>query len=342
MKNRESGLDILRCMALFFVNGVHSFLYNGFYYEPQVGAAMWFGNCLRWLCFGCIGIFLLLTGYLKSQKPLNKDYFKSLIPILLGYLLSCLISFPIRHFLLNDPLTLYAWIEKMFTYGNYAWYVEMYIGILLISPVLNLALNQLTTTKQLLWAAAIAFGITALPSICTNNWIPNYWTALYPFTYYVIGAVIRRLQPKLKWWLGLPAIAVWVGILGLISLDSTDKGFYEGFSQGYGGFWVTIMVTLIFLTFYRIRLKPVAAKVAAWMAGGVFEGYLLSRLFDVWVYGKVTQWHDPQYYLLILLCVTVPVFLASVLMGRATHALVELIWRPFARKKLPASQKSGK
>ncbi len=338
MKNRESGVDILRIMALFFVNGVHSFLYNGFYSAPQEGAAIWFGNCLRWLCYGCIGIFLMLTGYLKSRKPLNKDYFKSLIPILLGYLLTCVISFPIRHFLLNDRLSFQGWMEKLFCFGNYAWYVEMYIGLFLISPVLNLALDQLKTAKSLLWAAAIAICITALPSITGSNWIPNYWTSLYPFTYYILGAVIRRLQPRLKPALGIAAITLWVSILGMISLLTAKKNFSDGFSQGYGGFWVTVMVTLIFLSFYHIRLKPTAAKIAAWMAGGVFEGYILSRLFDVWIYGTVAQWHEPKYYLLILLCITVPVFLASVLMGKATHTLVERIWAPFQKKKASAPQ----
>ena len=32
MIKRESGIDLLRCVALLFVNGVHGFLYNTFYY----------------------------------------------------------------------------------------------------------------------------------------------------------------------------------------------------------------------------------------------------------------------------------------------------------------------
>lgn len=342
MKKRESGLDILRLMALFFVNGVHSFLYNGFYSQPQTGGAMWVANCLRWTCYGCIGLFLMLTGYLKSQKPLNKHYFFSLIPVLLGYVLTCVISFPIRHFLLDDVLTPEGWVEKLFTFGNYAWYVEMYIGLLLASPLINLALAQLKTPTELKWAAAIAFCITALPSVVTKSWIPDYWKALYPFTYYIIGAVIRRLRPKVKAWEGVLLTACWVGVMGMISLLSTDQGFSKGFTQGYGGFWVTVMVALIFLTWYRVQLKQTPAKIVAWMAGGVFEGYILSRLFDVWIYGKFPQWHEPRFYPLILLVITVPVFLCSVLMGKGTHALVELILKLFHREAPVKSGKKGK
>ena len=84
MKKREPGLDILRCMALFFVNGVHMVLYNGFYQAPQTGAAMWLADSLRWLFYCCIGIFLMLTGYLKSTKPEGKGFYSGLVPVLLG------------------------------------------------------------------------------------------------------------------------------------------------------------------------------------------------------------------------------------------------------------------
>ena len=40
MKSRESGIDLIRCLGLLFVVGVHSFLKNGFYSEPQTGAVI--------------------------------------------------------------------------------------------------------------------------------------------------------------------------------------------------------------------------------------------------------------------------------------------------------------
>lgn len=67
MQHREPGLDLLRCLALLLVITFHSFLYNGFYSQPQSGAAMLAANAVRWLSVSCIGIFLMLTGYLKSQ-----------------------------------------------------------------------------------------------------------------------------------------------------------------------------------------------------------------------------------------------------------------------------------
>ena len=118
-----------------------------------------------------------------------------------------------------------------------------------------------------------------------------------------------------------------------MKISTTD--FAGGLVQEYGSFWVTVMVTLIFLTLYRVQLKPGLAKVTAWLAGGCFEGYILSRLFDVWIYAQFPQWHSPRYYPVLLLCVTVPVCLASVLLGKGTHVLAELLSKPFYKLAQP-------
>lgn len=321
MNQRQPGIDLIRCLGLLFVNGVHAFLKNGFYSEAQAGLVMWGADSVRWLFFGCNGIFMMLTGYLKCTKPLNRDYYRSLIPILVGYVLTCAVSFPIRHFLLNDQLDLFGWVEKLVTFGNYAWYVEMYIGLFLFAPVINLALQALKEPKQLFWLAGTMVFLTALPSITAINLIPDYWTSLYPVTYYVIGAVIRRLQPQRKAWPCLLGAGLTAMFLGLMTLITTDETFSKGFGQGYGGFWITVIVTLLFLGLYRFQAGPRLSKVLAWCAGGVFEGYMLSRLFDVWLYDCFKQWHMPETYPLLFLCVTIPIFLASILMGKAVHAL---------------------
>ena len=330
MRSRQPGIDLLRCLGLLFVNGVHSFLYNGFYFEPQTGGLMWAGNSLLWLFYTCNGLFMTLTGYLKCEKPLSKSYYRSLLPILVGYLLTCLVAFPVRHFVIGEKLTLLQWVEKFVTFGNYAWYIEMYIGLLLISPIINLALSQLKTQKQLLWAAGTMVILSALPSITPLNLIPDYWTSLYPITYYCIGAVIRKLQPN---WnrpacLGLAAVtALWTGFATLIS---TDGKFSDGFGQGYGGFWITAIILLLFIGLYRVNPGEKVSKLLGWLSGGVFEGYLLSRLLDVWIYNTVPQWHTPAMYPVILVCITVPVFIVSILAGKLLHELALRICRPAA------------
>lgn len=321
VQKREPGIDLIRCVGLFFVVGVHSFLKNGFYSEPQVGAVMWAADSVRWLFYCCNGIFLLLTGYLKSTKPFGKDCFRSLIPVLVGYTLTCVFSFPIRHFLLGEKLTLWQWLTNFITFANYGWYVEMYIGLFLFSPVLNLAMSQLTTKKQWMWLVGTVVLLSALPSVTSLNIIPDYWTALYPVTYYVLGAAIKKWQPKVKPWLALSMAVITAMTVGLITLLTTDETVSKGFGQGYGGFWVTAIGVWIFLGLYRLQPGEKLTRVLAWMAGGCFEGYILSRLLDVWLYNCFKQWHSPEYYPLLFICVTIPIYIFAIITGKITHEI---------------------
>lgn len=145
MPKREPGLDLLRCIALLFVVTFHSFLNNGYYYEPQTGIAMWLAGSFRWLSVSCIGLFLMLTGYLKSGKTDVKDCYRGIMPVILGYLIAAVISIPIRHFAFGDVQNLSTWLTRLFGFSAvyYGWYVEMYIGLVLLIPFINMVIDHI-------------------------------------------------------------------------------------------------------------------------------------------------------------------------------------------------------
>ena len=321
MRRRESGIDLYRCLGLLFVTGLHSFLYNGFYSEAQ-GLSMLGPNMARWLFSACNGMFMLMTGYLKTRKPWDRGYYRGLWTVLVGYGLTCLISYPIRHFLYGEEHSLLQWIDRFFTFDGYGWYIGMYVGLILLSPVLNLAMDHMDR-RQLLGLALTMAALTALPSATPIHLLPEYWTGLYPLTYYTLGAVIRRLELHIPSWVGLLGAALTAGLMGLLSSFTAAGGvFTDGFVQGgNGGFLSTLLVTMLFLGIYRLRLPSGLERLLTWLSGGVFEGYLLSRLLDVWVYDLHPQWHTPECSPLLFICVTIPVFLCSILAGKAVHTL---------------------
>lgn len=330
MRNREPGVDLFRCLGLLFVTGLHSFLYNGFYSEIQGSVTMWAATSFRWLFSSCNGMFMLLTGYLKSTRPLNRQYYRGLLTVLAGYGLTCLISYPVRCFFLGERDALSVWINRFFTFDGYGWYIGMYVGLILFSPIINLALGQLGGPRELFWVAGTMVLLTALPSLTPAHLLPEYWTGLYPMTYYTLGAVIRRLDLHLPPRIGLCGAAGTACFMGLLSALTARGGiFTDGFVQGgNGGFLTTVMVVLLFLGIYRLPVPPALEKALAWLSGGVFEGYLLSRLLDVWVYDCIPRWHSPELYPLLFLCVTIPVFLISILAGKAVHHIAARMTRP--------------
>lgn len=333
---RETGADLFRIMGLLFVNTLHAFLYNGFYFAPQQGAAIWLANTARWLTFGCNAMFMLLTGYLKSTSPWNKKYYKSLVAVLVGYMLTCIISYPIRYFLIGEKDELGVWLTRFVTFSNYAWYVEMYIGLFLFSPLINLALDKIRDPKKLWMVTIGVLLVTVGHSATYADLLPDYFGSLYPLALYTLGAVLRRTKPAVPAWISLLVAVLIAAGLGFVTMKTATDGFSSGFSQGYGGFWVVLMVTALFLGVYRLRLGEKGSGILAWLSGGVFEGYILSRLLDVWIYGTVQQWHSPERYPLIFLCITIPVFITSLLAGKAVNHLSGIITRKLWRIFDPA------
>lgn len=323
MSERQSGLDILRCLALLFVVTFHSFLNNGYYYEPQNGYAMWLAGSFRWLSVSCIGLFLLLTGYLKSNQTEIGRCWRGLLPVLAGYLLAAVISIPVRHFLLGDRQPLGVWITRLFGFQGvyYGWYVEMYVGLVLLTPFLNRLLERLDTKGLLLFAGGLLV-LTALPGATSLVILPDYWRGYYPVTYYVLGAVIRRMQPKIHPAASLCGAAAMALLLGVVTVLSTDGQLSEAAVWEFPDIWITVISVLLFLSFYRWKLSAWAAKLAAWGAGGCYGGYLLSHLLDAWCYHLAPQWKNPQGYGKLFFLITVPIFLVSVAAGRLLEKII--------------------
>ena len=318
---RQSGIDLIRITGLFFVVGVHQFLYNRFYYEPQVGPWMWSADVWRWLFFSCNGIFMMMSGYLRCNKTELRDCYRGLVPVLIGYALCCAIIFPIQVLdgetmpLISFDADQDSWIKRFVTFGNYAWYIEMHIGLVLFSPLINLGLKHMDD-KTLGRFANIMMFVTSAHYLTALDLIPNYWSSLYPVTYYILGAAMRRLKPKVKPWQGIGlALLICMG-LATSSILTTDEGFSKGFTQGYGGIWTMLTAACVFLGLYRVQVGKGTAKVLAWLSGGVFEGYLLSKIFDIWTYPRVVQWHTPDKFWLVFLVITVPTFVCSLLLGK--------------------------
>lgn len=51
-----AGIDILKILAALFVVGVHSFLYDGFYFEPITDRKFIIPIATRWITYTCVPI----------------------------------------------------------------------------------------------------------------------------------------------------------------------------------------------------------------------------------------------------------------------------------------------
>lgn len=211
-------MDIIRLFALFTVISVHFFLNNEFYNTVVDCPRMYVMVAMRTFFMICVPLFLVLSGYLLKNKKPTKQYYSKLFYTVGIYVLA---SFACGAYdFIKSPETFSfmgtVWGIFNFTTANYSWYVEMYIGLFLLIPFLNLLYNNLETQKQKLWLLGTMLILTAVPTFLNSfqilnfDWwlnpasnanydfiFPDHWISIYPVTYYFIGCYLRDCPIKL-------------------------------------------------------------------------------------------------------------------------------------------------
>ncbi len=318
---REPGLDLLRGFGLFLVVSFHFFLYNYFYYVPQKGIFLYFADVFLTLTISCNGIFMMLTGYLKCEKKPCAAYYASLLPLLFSYVLASAANCLFRTWYLHEAISLSDFVQRLFSFSGakYGWYVEMYLGLHFFAPVLNLAMEQISTKKQTLWLLATMALLTGLPA--DFPFLPGWWKTLYPAAYYCMGAAVKKWRPTPKSSFCLLGAGITAAFLGGVSYFAAAGGVYnDGYAPVFGSFGIMVQTALLFLSFYRAQPDMAIRRLARWVAAVSFEAYLLSYLFDASIYHLMPSLLKPARYPAAFLAGAVPVFLLSCLAGAA------LVW----------------
>lgn len=315
MENRRIiGLDFIRTIAILCVLSVHFFLNTKFYGTPILGKSMYLQVFMRMMFLMCVPLFLLLTGYLQKNKQVTKSYFKKIIPILIIYFIYSAMFIAFRIIILKEHKSVIQWIASIedFSAENYSWYIEMYIGLFLISPFLNLVYNNLNSKKQKDVLILISIFMTACPVLFNGKMyglmnFPNYWSSIYPVTYYFIGCYIREYQPQIK---KLYTLVVWflAVLLGtFLEIYGAKKGNFSSYVGYYGSLIITVQAVAFFLAFYHAEIKNrIAVKVISTISVLSLDIYLASKTTDAIVYKELYKYYPlPQQKIVLLYLPTV-------------------------------------
>ena len=215
---RDFGLDAVRAGAVALVLAIHFFRGSGYYDVPLEGAAMTAQTVARMAFLASVPLFLMLTGHLTAGRRLGPAYYRKLIPVLLTYLVCGAACQLFRWRWMGLPATPLSVGKSFldFTAAPYGWYVEMYLGLCLLTPFLSAGWAALDRRDRRRLVLALLL-LTALPPL-VNAWgqvLPDWWTGIYPVTYYFLGAWLREHPIRLG--AGV-LLAGWAGLAVLSTL----------------------------------------------------------------------------------------------------------------------------
>ena len=339
--SRICGLDLIRVVAIFFVIAGHFFVLNTSYRDVRfVGISMFIQTMMYSVFVVGVPLFMMLTGYLNIHKTPTVKYYKGMLRVLVAYLFFSLVTIAFRKYYLGEELSLVQWVLKIFDYSAipYAWYIEMWIGLALLTPFLNYLYRAIPTMKQKLLLLATLFVMSSVPDLCNRYGMylmPGYFAqACYPLMFYFMGAFIREYQPTIKSWVG------WSVILGMALVTPVVNGvvFRGGrdtvlFAGGSGGVFFTWIAVAIFLMLYRRDISvPSIKKWVTHCSMVSLEMYLCCYMFDALYYPYFKEHFFvsqsqflPWFFVIVPLC-----FFSAYGVGVLYNAVRSLVNRVFS------------
>lgn len=336
---RLFGLEIVRCFAIFSVIAGHFFsLHTNFRYEIFAGPSMFLQASVAPVFYSCgVPFFLLLTGYLNSNRKIEKTYFRKIWKVLFAYLLFSIISILFRNLYLNAHLRINQSLDMVlrFTAIPYAWYIEMWIGLFLLTPFLNIMYHGIKskTDKQIL--ILILLFLTALPSLLNRYGlylIPAYWQNCGPLALYFIGAFIYEYKSSIRLIYGIliiSAICLINPIFNLLFVHSHNIVQITGGEFGLFGF---VIATIMFLLLYQVKILSALSKtIFANIANCALDMFLCCWIFDAIFYPYfkslyfVNQGQFGKYFFVIVPAVFVCSFLVALFKEFSTKTIRALI-----------------
>lgn len=334
-KERQPGLDLVRAAAIFFVIVLHGITMRGALDAAMLSPVWCVKVFVRYLALSAVPLFLMLSGYLQAGKRPTKAYYRGILPLYLSYFMIAALCMAARIYR-TDPLSsvwtaLYKILD--FSADGYAWYFEMYIGLFLLIPFLNLAYAHIPTrTGKRLLLASLVF-LTLMPETLVSfapyygggslnlRILPDFFESLYPITFYFVGSYIGEYRPRLRTWQRLLSVPLSVALPTALCIGFTAvRGEYAWYMMnGFSTLTVLGTATAVFLTLYDLPVRTKAVRcAAAAVSHCTFEMYLISYLWDQLLYNRLS----------LPLSVTVLLVLVT---SFCSAWLLRLVLRPAAR-----------
>ena len=150
VRKRDPSLDIIRICAFLFVVSVHFFPNCGFYDTTVAGEGMLLAIFPRSFFMICVPLFMVLTGYLTGEKTVCWAYYRKLVDTIGVYVLAALCCKGYQILRGEEDYWIYRVVSDVLNYSAapYGWYVEMYIGLFLLCPFLNVAYKALGEKRK--------------------------------------------------------------------------------------------------------------------------------------------------------------------------------------------------
>lgn len=345
---RELGPDIVKTIAVLFVICVHFYLNVGYYSAHLNSPKLFVMTVARWIFLICVPLFIILTGYLKLNKTVSKSHYMSLIPLTVAYIVICIHKMYVANLIFGKVYTFTYALKNLANY-QIAWYMGMYMSLMLIVPFLNKMWQGCNGRKEHnILIGSLIFVAMLYPVFLYV--VPSYWQMLYPLAYYFFGTYCRVYKPKANKIILVIVAAVMVAFEACVSYhyaggEAFNWTILGPVDSGYSTITVAITAACVFLLFYDVDIKnKVLRGFFKSISSCSFEIYLFSSTYDTVIFYFLKRYIYSAEEFFWWIFITVPVsFIAGWISSliykflyNKVSALVIYLWNTFIAKKKEA------
>lgn len=268
---RNSSFELLRLIAMFSIVVYHQFLFL----KAQGYAETWILGGYTITHFG-VPLFLLITGYfglkLKLQKIVHL-YLYCFVWRVTTYLLGCF-------YFKTANYTGGQFIECLqpFTKSSGQWFLLPYFVLLLISPLLNKAINAFSKREFIKMLLVFSFIIFYFGLVCQSPFIDKGHSIIYFIYMYLIGRFLKNYNVGEVWKRKYIASFLFVYIafvlLANLFLPNGLLRAFRGLVFAYIAPGQILSSVAIFLLFTKFQVK---SKVINYIAASALSIYLFHE-----------------------------------------------------------------
>lgn len=292
---------------------------TGFPSTTFEGASMFIQGTMKFFFGIGVPLFLLLTGYLNSGKQISPQYYKGGIRVIASYLIFSIITILFRKYGLGEEVSWMEWGHQILSFSAipYGWYIEMWIGLFLLTPFLNILYHHIPNKKQKLILLGTLFLMTSLPEFMNRynlHLIPGFWVTCFPLFFYVAGAYIREYQPvipKIWGWTSILGICLIAPVFNILFIKNHSMLSITGTPSGVFGSIISILFFMMYYT-WNTNALPVrkalecVSKVSLdmYLCCYIFDALLYPIFKDLWKWDGPSQagWYFPLIVPTLFLC----------------------------------------
>ncbi|WML58625.1 acyltransferase [Neobacillus sp. PS2-9] len=291
ISKRKDNIELLRIISMLMIVTTHYLLFAGIYESNFYNSLNYF---LSWIieafCYVAVNCYVLISGYflINSNFKLKKlvSLWGEVFFYSLGiYLVLCLVGFTKFSFFEFLKASIPLISQKY-------WFATIYVGMYVISPILNIAIKSLTK-KQLQYCLIVMFFIfSLLPNIFFFSdpfGVNSGYGIIWFICLYFLAAYIRLYyvpNGKRKFWFWCYfAFSLLLALSKFIiaNLTKVILGHPEGSSifYQYSSLIVLFAATSIFILFLNINIKnPNTIGLVRFFSKYTFGVYLIHTHFN--------------------------------------------------------------